>query len=550
MFCPDNESYIKKYNYQKKFSDSLSIKKELTNLIFSFNQNGYLSASIDSIKYDSTLVSAYVFLGNKYNWGNISFNNIDESTLRKLNIKTKNLNLKSINLSKLNNLQKNIISYYENNGYPFASLEPDEIKISNDTININYNLIKNSLIVIDSITIKGNAKISKKYIKNYLGINNGDLYNENKLKSIESVLKEIIFLEEEKPYQILLKKDKANLLLYLKNKKANQFNGILGILPNNKTTGKTMLTGDLYLLLLNSFGKGEMLSINWQKLEVNSQNLKIRATYPYLFSTQFGIDANFMLFKKDTSYLNINTNLGIQYLLQGNNYVKAYYENKKSSLISTSGLENITVLPSYCDFQTNLFGFSYNIEKLDYKYNPYKGYAFNINFGAGNKKIEKNSKINPVVYNKINLNSTQYEGQGIIIYFQPITEKTTLKLQNKSGLMENSNLFENELYKIGGYKTLRGFDEESIYASIYSILTIEYRLIFEKNSCFYIFGDGAYYEKNTQNFIHDTPYGFGVGVDFETKAGIFSISYAVGKQFDNPIEIRSAKIHLGFINRF
>jgi len=98
---------------------------------------------------------------------------------------------------------------------------------------------------------------------------------------------------------------------------------------------------------------------------------------------------------------------------------------------------------------------------------------------------------------------------------------------------------------------LRGFDEESIYASSFSILTLEYRFILEQNSYLYVFGDGAWYENNeVSRYIQDTPFGFGAGISFETKAGIFSINYALGKQFSNPIELRSGKIHFGIVNYF
>ncbi|MEM9024212.1 MAG: BamA/TamA family outer membrane protein, partial [Bacteroidota bacterium] len=115
-------------------------------------------------------------------------------------------------------------------------------------------------------------------------------------------------------------------------------------------------------------------------------------------------------------------------------------------------------------------------------------------------------------------------------------------------LLETESLFRNELYRIGGLKTLRGFDEESIFASIYSIATVEVRYLLEQNSYAYLFWDGAYVENNSQgSAFTDRPFGFGVGVSFETKAGIFSFSYALGKQRGNPILLRAAKLHFGFV---
>ncbi|MCC6690169.1 MAG: hypothetical protein IT235_01425, partial [Bacteroidia bacterium] len=50
--------------------------------------------------------------------------------------------------------------------------------------------------------------------------------------------------------------------------------------------------------------------------------------------------------------------------------------------------------------------------------------------------------------------------------------------------------------------------------------------------------------------VHDTPYGFGAGTSFETKAGIFSLDYALGSQLGNPIYLKSGKIHFGIVSYF
>jgi hypothetical protein len=46
------------------------------------------------------------------------------------------------------------------------------------------------------------------------------------------------------------------------------------------------------------------------------------------------------------------------------------------------------------------------------------------------------------------------------------------------------------------------------------------------------------------------PFGFGAGISLETKAGWFSLSYALGKPADEKLDFRAAKIHFGYLNRF
>ena len=100
-------------------------------------------------------------------------------------------------------------------------------------------------------------------------------------------------------------------------------------------------------------------------------------------------------------------------------------------------------------------------------------------------------------------------------------------------------------------KQCSGFDEASILCSTYAIGTIEYRFVFEENSNFFLFAEQGWWERDVKDeFSTDTPLGFGVGTTFETKAGLFSLTYALGQQFDNPVQLRGGKVHFGFISLF
>jgi hemolysin activation/secretion protein len=115
----------------------------------------------------------------------------------------------------------------------------------------------------------------------------------------------------------------------------------------------------------------------------------------------------------------------------------------------------------------------------------------------------------------------------------------------------DQTIYRNELFRIGGLKTLRGFDEESIYASSYVIPTIEYRFLFGQNSNLLLFAEGAWYENSSNHqYLSDTPISLGAGINFDTKAGIFSLNYGLGNQFGNGFDLRNGKIHFGLTALF
>lgn len=530
-------------------SSFINLNAAIKNITTQLYQNAYLTAHIDSIITDSTTFMLHYHLGKQIKWANLTTQTIDEGILSKIGFRDKIYNNRPFNQNQLKRFFDKVISFYENHGYPFASIQLDSVQITDYNLSANLSINKNQLYKIDSVAIKGNATVSDDYIKNYIRINDEDIYNEELIKKINTRIKEIPFVEEQNPSKVIFNEESAYVLLVLKKKQANRFNGILGIVPDE--TGKVRLNGDVKLNLMNSFKRGEEISFNWRAMQNNSQDLKLSTAYPFLFNSPFGAEYQLNLYKRDSTYIDVFNKIGVRYILKGNNYFNVFYHNKSSSLLSQKGFETLTVLPDFADVSTQLYGIGIVYDQLDYIHNPRRGFSINANGSLGNKKITKNPQLNEQLYEDVNLKTNLYTVQANLALYIPIKKRSVIKLGTQNGYTYNENLFDNEMLRIGGLHTLRGVDEESIFASFYSIQTVEYRFILEQNSFLYLFTDGAFWEKRTANaYTLDRPYSFGVGMNFETNAGIFSISYAVGKQFDNPIQFRSAKIHFGFINFF
>lgn len=541
-------------SYDNFQGDSAEITHKLSFLLGDLQNQGYLSASIDSVKFDLNNVYADLFIGKKFYWSKLDFSNLEPDLIDGLRLN--NEHFETVNLNQLKEIKKQVLAYCENSGYPFAKVVLDNFEIQDSLFKASLKVFKGDYYFMDSIIVKGDAKISVNYLKKALQIEPGEPFNQKKINSVSKKIDDLKFLSEIKPAEIEFREQSVGLYLYLQNKKANMFNGIIGFLPENEKTGKLLITGELNLSLANPFGRGEDIYLNWEKIESSTQKLNLGFMYPYLFKTNLGFDTDFGLYKKDSTFLSLNAGIGIRLFLSHDNYIKAYYRYKSSTRIGDD--EALLSSTNYADVKSNVFGASYYLNDLDYKLNPRKGVEVNLFAGAGFKNIVDAKRVaDSLDLNTDNKTIEIESGLDLDIYF-PIYNNfvfhfgnTTRYLDQLTDSGKEKVFFENELYRFGGAKSLRGFDESIFYASIYSLQNAEIRYLFEKNSAFYIFWNGAYYYRNVvQDVTEDFPWGFGIGMDFETKAGIFSISYALGKQFDNPIEIRTAKIHFGYISRF
>jgi outer membrane protein assembly factor BamA len=545
-------SFLKRDLIESKYyADTIHVLNQIESSINKLKNEGFLAVSMDSLIRDSSKFTAYLYSGEKYTWAIIRQGNLPAELLDGTGFRKKLYSGKPFRYDQITSLNKKILRNCENNGFPFATISLDSITIDDNQFSASLLLNKNRFIHIDSIIIKGNADVAPVYIYNYIGIKPGDIYKETQVRRISSRFKELPFVKEVKTSQVLFTDKEVKLFLYLENKKASQFDGVIGFLPDETNTGKLNLTGEVHLKLQNSLKRGEIIELNWRQLPGQSQDLKVRGLYPFLFNTPFGLDGSLAIFKKDSTYIDVIKNLGVQYALTGSNYIKAFINDKQSDLQSLQGLENITVLPPYADITTVSYGASIHYEILDYRLNPRKGFSIEATGSTGNREIRKNSDINPAVYDSINLRSVTYQGIIFLDYYFSLGGRHVINLGGNMAYINNPYLFTNELYRIGGLKSLRGFDEESIYASAYAFGKAEYRYLLEQNSFLFTFINMAWYEnKSNDLYITDTPIGFGAGINFETKIGIMSVSYALGKQFDNPVLFKNGKIHFGIVNYF
>lgn len=546
----DSQAVFKKITYKKQFNSKEFIFNELNKIYVSLINEGYITANVDSIVHDSFNYKAYVSAGEKYKWVDLRYSKKDQGVINKIGYNERFFSNRAFRFSELSKFMEKVIVYYENNGYPFVSARLDSLEFTNAGVRAKLRIDKNLFIKLDSLVTEGTGKVSQKFLLRYLGIKNGMPYNAEVFRGASKKIRQLPFLTEKKPPVIQLTDKQNKLFLFLEKRNASQFDGIVGILPNDN--GKTVFTGDLKIKLVNNILKsGETFDINWRRLQTQTQDLKASVIYPYIGGLPVGADYNIKIYKKDSTFLDVNNGLGLNYYYSGLNYIKVFYKQRNANLLSTTGLENITVLPEYADVITKAYGLGFFLEMLDYRFNPRKGLALNVQGSVGNRQIRKNPKINDVAYSTIALKSSQYQLEGTMAGYVNPVKNHVLKFSAQFGSVFGNTIYKNELFRIGGLRTLRGFDEESIYASTYIIPTLEYRFLFEQNSNIFVFGEGAWYENHSVSSKYDdSPISVGAGINFETKAGIFNLSYAIGKQFGAGFDMRIGKIHAGLTALF
>lgn len=561
-----DSSLIKSLKLKTAFSGREEAAKYVYALPSVLLAKGYLAASVDSANYDSTQASIWIYTGPQYRWGQLQIPTEYQSIVSHLN-GDKPMEGRVIIGEELGDWRQKLLDYFADNGHPFASVGLDSVTLSGDSLYGKMLIDKGPGYKMDSIHLIGQVKLKPNFIYPYLHLEKGMLYNQALLNKIDQRLDEMTFAQRSQPWELAMLGTGSTVNIYLQPKRSNVINALLGVMPASTATpgSKLLVTGEANILLRNAFNMGENLGINWQQIQYKSPRLNLSYLQPYLFGSQAGVDFAFELFKKDSQFVNINFRIGVPYEFTGTKAAKVFFQQLSTNVafIDTNIVKATRKLPDLANVSSSNLGVEFEWNTTDYRLNPRKGSEIFLSGTAGIKKIKKNTSITQLVdlqypdykfeslYDTVKLKTYQVRLKARAAKYLQTGRLSVFKLAANAGWYQSQNYYRNELFQIGGYKLLRGFDEESIFARGYAVGTAEFRYLSGRNSYFFAFTDGGYaaYKDQLQNFSHSY-IGFGVGLALETKNSLVNLSWAVGKRDDIPLNLRQSKIHLGFVNFF
>jgi len=546
-------------NFSGSFSDSLSVYVSLSQLITGLRNEAYLTASIDSVYFLKNQCNAILTVGKQYKWLQLSAGNIDDLLLEKIGLKRTIFKNKVFDYQYFTRIQENILTYLENHGYPFAQVKLDSIALIDNQLSASLSYSKGTYIRFDSLLVEGEGKIKTSFLKNYLQINQNEPFSQQKIREAERRLRSLPYIKLKKPLEIIFEYDRAFILITLDKVRSSQFDGIVGILPNQEPKSKILITGQVNLKLANLFNSGKRLHLEWQSLRASSQLFNFEYEHPQLLKMRFDVSGKLNFLKEDTSFFNLSRSIKFAYQLDNTQRVSFFARYNTTSVTDITptqaavGQEEERFI-RFANTSLLTYGIGYELNNVDDFFKPMRGWQLKVEVGTGNKKIIPRLRQNvasDTVFRNIALNSVQWTVNGSIQKFFKIGKNATFLLKSVGGIIFNNQLFMNELQRLGGLSTIRGFNENAFYASQYVVNTAETRFYFEESSYLFAFTDFALlsYQIPTQAYS-DKPFGVGVGISFTTKGGVFNFAYAMGSAGFQQLAANQAKVHFGYVSRF
>ncbi|MEM0518266.1 POTRA domain-containing protein [Aequorivita flava] len=528
------EGVVDSLQLPASYKDFISLKNETDTLHLKLQRMGFIESELLQLKKenDSSYTAAF-FLGRKYNNIKVYYSEKDFSKKELQHVASQiDSSYFILPFETIPTALRKLTAYRNAKGNAFARVR---LTAFNNTGAGNLSatlLIENGkLRTVDSIVLKGYEKFPKSYLKYYAGVRKGKLFDQKKLLAQNENLNSLGFVSSIKPPEALFREDSTTVYFYLEKEENNLFDGILGFATDEESQ-KLTFNGYLNLELNNNLNYGEQLLINYKSDGEKQINFKTKLTLPYLFSSPFGLSGELMIFKRDSTFITTEQQLRSTYQLDTRSTLYVGYKGYESSNLLDEVIAGIPIE----DFTSRFFIFGGNYKKpQNRKLFPVKT-AIYLDMGIGSRKQKSESEdqigFTSVISNIFNLNY-----------------RNSLFVQNSTSALFSDSYLINELFRFGGINSIRGFDENSIDASLFSVLNTEYRYQFNDGVYLHSIIDVGYFENQTIS-LKEKIYSFGLGLGLNTKAGIFRFNIANGNRQNTPFNLTNTKVHISISSKF
>ncbi len=509
-----------------------------------FQQAGFLLAYVSRMEQDSASTDIYVDQGEQFKWAELSAGNLPQQIQARVGFRPGRYNLSPVSPNRLRLLFERILRESEQSGFPYARIRLDSIELEGSEVSASILYQSGDRVTFGKLILSDSIFVNPAWLAAYLDIRNGEIYDKREINRLEARLEALDFITLEKSPSLIFRGSKVDVLLNVNKVPSNRVDAVIGFLPNEEEGGGLRITGEAELHIDNLFRSGKTFDLYWQRMRPATQFLSIGYFHSNLFRSNLNLSLDFQFLKEDTTFTTRDFDVRIDYRT-GYHTFSALSRFRAARLLNVD--PDLEELPEVADFNLNDFGLAYRFGNLKTGWLGYRGIQVTTDVRAGNKNIRRNTAIPAEYYEGIDDNLLQW-GMDLSAAWGFLTGRQTLLYQRiRGGLLQSDKLFQNDLYRIGGFRSLRGFNENQFFARQFLLYTIEWQLYFDQSSHLMVFVDQAF-----MKFLDggDHPTGAGVGLTLQTGNGLLQLAYAVGRTNNQPFDLRLSKFHFGYKAKF
>jgi outer membrane protein assembly factor BamA len=433
---------------------------------------------------------------------------------------------------------RSVLERYNDNGYLLANVKIESIvPQDSEGLDILLRVDEGKKMRTSAMEIAGLANTDTAIVTREFALSQEPYYSKSAVTSARNRVARLgIFssVSEADPY--IINDSLSGIKLAVTEGNTTFIDGILGYSPPASSGASGIVTGYVTLDFCNIGGTARQGYFAYRRESPSIQDIGARYREPWLFGVPLSLGAEFNEREEDSLFTRSRLALDLAVHIADNTTLGALgaYE---SVIPGSAGLIYKTKALSS--------GLTLEFDTRNKIIAPTSG--LDVSFSA----IYKSKSISGAnLYDSLGeagtaLSQFGFSAIGFVPTFSPRFIFVPKLLANRVGASQGK-LQENDLFRVGGIRSLRGYYESQFLVSAYAVASAEFRLMFDEQAFLSAFTDLGYLEREEGiGFPHevDHPLGYGIGFQLGTKIGILSVNIALSK--GDPID--EAKLHFGIM---
>ncbi len=435
---------------------------------------------------------------------------------------------------------------YAEAGYPLARViirRLDQDPVHPDRLLLALAVEPGPRLYLDRIVLRGAQRTRPAFVERLLDLRPGrSLKAFNPERMAERLAATGLFRRVDPPELYLTGDSTAALVFSLEEAPPGSFDLLLGYQPPG--AGASGVVGSGHLRLRHLFGGGRELEVQLERLPGRISRFRLEAADPFLLSTSFSLRLGFAGRQQDSTYNRQDFRLALGYRFPSGLQLTASWR-REATRPGPAGLRLEGRRQRIARGTASLFGVGLHWEQLDHPLAPRRGLSLTVQAERG-RKARSARQVGVGDTLRVRERFRQDRLEATLRLYGPLADRLVFVGGGELALLRADRYDAADLYRLGGARSLRGYNEEQFAGHRTARLLAEIRYLLTPPTFIFGFLDLGYVATpplpGTDSRAAWHP-GYGLGLQLQTGAGLLNLSYAL-----NPDEpLLDGRIHLQLI---
>lgn len=425
-----------------------------------------------------------------------------------------------------------LADFYERRGYPFVSVRPDAaVRPGETTVNVVWVVDAGPPVSIDGVRFSGARSTKDEILMRETGLKIGEPYDQRKVDDAARALRRLPWLASVAEPEIEADARTGRYVVHfaVEASPASTVEGGLGLLPG--VDGAYSWVGRFQFASDNLGGSGRGAHFLWDRPDRSSSDLQMRYAEPWLLGKPFHGRIG-IAFVHRPGYVEASVDGGV-----------GYRPSRSTEVTATLGRASVrpdTVGGGAVSERQGVWsvGVEGRWDRRDDRRLPRRGWTVDggVTWDRGG--------VSGVADGGFNRGRYRLDGRR----YQPLGRRTTMAVRAVvSGLVQADAPGPEALLRVGGARSIRGYVEEHFLAEHAAWGSIGVNRDVGRGARAYAFADGGALRLPRGSGAGWTQaFGYGVGLQTGTRAGMMTVEYGLSKD-DSPGQ---GKIHVRMLGQF